>query len=50
MIGGVSQELPEPVAQALLVLGVGRHAVGLVDDDEIPRRLAQARENVGPLS
>ena len=50
MIGGISQEFPEPVAQTLLVLSVGRHAVGLVNNYEIPRRLAQAWEDVSPLS
>ena len=46
MVGGVAQQLAQLVAQALVRLVRGRHAVRLVHDDEIPVDLAQPGQDV----
>ena len=46
MVRGVAQQLAQLVAQALVRLVGGRHAVRLVNDDEIPVDLAQPGEDL----
>ena len=49
VIGAVAKQLAEPVAQALVRLVGGRHAVRLVHDDEVPMDLPQPGKDFGPL-
>ncbi len=49
MVRGVAQQLAQLVAQALVRLVGGRHAVRLVHDHEIPVDLAQPGQDVGAL-
>ena len=46
VVRAVAQELPEPVALALVRLVARRHAVGLVDDHQVPAYLPQTRKDV----
>ena len=46
VVRGVAQQLAQPVAQALVRLVGGRHAVRLVHDDEVPVDLPQPGEDV----
>ena len=49
VVRAVAQQLAEPVAQALVRLVRGRHAVRLVDDHEVPMNLPQPGKDFGPL-
>lgn len=49
VVRDVAQQLPEPVAQALVRLVRGGHAVCLVHDDQIPMDLAQPGQDVMAL-
>jgi hypothetical protein len=49
VIRAVAQQLPEAVAQALVRLVGGGHAMRLVHDHQIPVHLAQARQDLGTL-
>ena len=50
VVRGVAQQLAQPVAQALVRFVAGRHAVSLVNDDEIPLDLAQPGQDLVALS
>ena len=49
MVGVVAQQLPQPVALALVALIPSRHAVRLVDDHQIPVDLLQPWQDLGAL-
>ena len=50
VVRAVAQQLAQPVAQALVRLVGGRHAVRLVHDDEVPVDLPQPGKDVGRAS
>ena len=49
VIGAVAQQFAEPVALAFVGLVAGRHAVRLIDDDQIPMHLLQPGQDLGAL-